>query len=87
MQGNDADAATIREYLVALLAALWREQEGFDSKRPFGNSSWDCGLFIPLVKAGFVSAVSDEDGCLDEIDGDAAEALIADAIKHLGATP
>ena len=34
MQPNDANAATVREYLLALLKEVWREGEGFNGKRP-----------------------------------------------------
>ena len=37
MQDNDAGAATIRDYLVALVREVWRERDGFSGKRPFGN--------------------------------------------------
>lgn len=40
MPDNDAGAATVREYLQALLLVLWMEEEGFSGKRPFGNSGW-----------------------------------------------
>jgi hypothetical protein len=86
-QPNDADAATIRDYLIKLLAGVWREGEGFSGKRPFGNSSWETDLYLPLIKAGHVEAEFDEDGYLDEI-SDAAEhkanKLIAQAIQSLG---
>jgi hypothetical protein len=42
---------TVRDYLVALLAKLWEDQEGFDGKRPFGNSGWDSDLITALVRA------------------------------------
>lgn len=37
---NDAYAETIRTYLKKLLILVWIEEEGFDGKRPFGNSGW-----------------------------------------------
>lgn len=84
MQENDAGAATIRDYLIALLAMLWDEKEGFNGKRPFGNSDWDGHLVIALVRAGLVDGEIDEDGYLDGCDDDAVEELIADAIQALG---
>lgn len=89
MQPNDADAATIRDYLVKLLAVLWDEGEGFSGKRPFGNSGWESDLYLPLVKAGIVAGkIDEEEGWLDEISDDAeqlANKLIARAIRSLGA--
>ena len=70
MQDNDAEAATIREYLVALLRQLWAEGEGFSGKRPFGNSGWEWDMYPPLIKAGLVAGRLDEevfidrDGCI-----------------------
>ncbi len=79
MQPNDARATTVREYLVALLAEVWTEKEGFSGKRPFGNSGWEYDLYLPLLKAGLVDGALDEDGYIDHMDDDAAERLIAAA--------
>lgn len=86
MQENDAEAATIREYLIALLAAVWTEQEGFSGKRPFGNSGWDGELEISLVRAGWVAGKVDADGYIEAVDSRAAHRLIASAIQALGAS-
>lgn len=85
MQENDADAATIRDYLIKLLATLWDEKEGFDGKRPFGNSDWDGNLVAALIQAGAIEGELDEDGYIESCDDNAAETLIADAIQALGA--
>lgn len=84
---NDANAATVRDYLIKLLKLVWEDGECFNAKRPFGNSSWAYELYQPLVKAGMVPGSLDEDGYLDEFDQPAADALIADAIRALGQTP
>ena len=82
---NDSGATTVRGYLIALLAAVWRETEGFSGKRPFGNSSWQCDLYAPMIKAGFVPGTLDEDGYLDGYFDEApADALILAAIERLG---
>lgn len=85
-QPNDAGAHTIRDYLVTLLATLWKEQEGFSSKRPLGNSGWEFDLYLPLVRASHIQGSVDEDGYLDECDSDAGFLLIADAIATLRST-
>lgn len=54
MQENDADAATIRDYLKALLLRLWEQGEGFDGKRPFGNSGWNT-IFTKPSPSGSIS--------------------------------
>jgi hypothetical protein len=87
-QPNDARAATVRDYLTTLLMALWEEGEGFSGKRPLGNSCWEWDLFIPLVRAGFISGTfetyeGEETGGLDECDDATGTQLISDAIKAL----
>ena len=61
---SDVGFITIREYLHALLAKLWREGWAFNSKRPFGNSNWQHVLQKPLIEAGFVKGeiYIDDDG-------------------------
>jgi hypothetical protein len=82
---NASGATTVRGYLIAILAAVWRETEGFSGKRPFGNSSWQCDLYAPMIKAGFVPGTLDEDGYLDGYFDEApADALILAAIERLG---
>jgi hypothetical protein len=67
----DSDAGdnmTIRDYLRALITTLWREEEGFSGKRPFGNSGWSFDLFAPLIKAGFITGTLDDDGNVEDFD-------------------
>jgi hypothetical protein len=63
LANNDAEAATVRDYLIKLLEKVWDEGEGFNGKRPFGNSGWDDDLHQPLVTNGLV------DGRLDPVTG------------------
>lgn len=78
----DSDAGaelSVREYLHALLRTLWREQEGFSGKRPFGNSGWDCELYAPLIREKFIPGALDEDGYVERVGAEAnafVEALI-----------
>lgn len=81
---NDAGAATVRDYLIELVRVLWREEAGFDSKRPFGNSGWQYDLYGPMVKAGMVSGEFDGDGDVVGCDIEAADKLIDTAILALG---
>jgi hypothetical protein len=83
-QPNDARAATVRDYLVALLREVWEGAEGFSGKRPFGNSGWQYDLYRPLVKAGIVTGTLDDHGYLDDCDDRAADRLITSAIDALG---
>ena len=85
---NDAGAATVGDYLRKLLATLWREEEGFDGKRPFGNSSWQSDVEIPLIRAGLIPGQLDEDGYIDEVDDEASGALLLAVIERgLGQPP
>ena len=81
---NDSGASTVRGYLVALLAELWREEEGFSGKRPFGNSSWQYDIYVPMIKAGIVDGSFDESGYyVMHVDAPAADKLILAAIQSL----
>lgn len=84
MPDNDSGADTVRGYLIALLARLWREGEGFSGKRPFGTSGWWSELAIPLVKAEVVVGTFTDEGFLDDYDIEALDAVIAEAINALG---
>lgn len=53
-KNSDHGDITVRTYLHKLLSTLWDEQEGFNGKRPFGNSGWEYELHYPLIKNGFV---------------------------------
>lgn len=83
MGPNAPGARTVRGFLIALLARLWAEGEGFSGKRPFGDSSWRHDLYIPLIKAGAVDGVLDSDGFIKEFDRAAADRLISEAIAAL----
>jgi hypothetical protein len=83
MQSNDAGASTVGEYLVMIVAEVWKWNENFSGKRPFGSSGWHYDLYTPLVKAGLVEGTFNEDEYLEEADGRKADELIAQAIKVL----
>jgi hypothetical protein len=84
MESNDSGARTIRGYLVALLEQVWTHGEGFSGKRPFGNSCWESDLYLPLAKAGLISAAYYDDGDLNTCDEAEGNRLIAAAIAELG---
>ena len=83
MGDNDANAATVRGYLKALLTKLWEEGEGFSGKRPFGNSGWERDLHFPLVKAGRVAGEIERERLESIEDKDAADQMIFEAIDQL----
>ena len=84
---DDVGDGTIRAYLKALLAALWREGEGFSGKRPFGNSGWQFDVYAALIQAGKVKGKIDPDaGWVDELSKEAeaeADKIILEAIGRL----
>jgi hypothetical protein len=84
VEDSDSAATTIRGYLVALLRELWREQENFSGKRPFGNSGWEFDLHAALVKAHLITGSFDEWGGLEECDEATGDAMIRAAIEYLG---
>lgn len=82
---NPTGKTTVRGYLLAMLAKLWTEADDFSGKRPFGNSDWQCDVYVPLIKAGLIPGSLDEDGYLEHVDYKVADALILAAIAELGA--
>lgn len=61
---NGAEAKTVRDYLKALLWALWEDDEFFDAKRPFGNSGWSYDLITWIVESGIVSTENEAIACV-----------------------
>lgn len=82
IDGNDAGAETIRDYLVALVREVWREGEGFSGKRPFGNSGWDWDLYMALAKAGLLAS-TDEWQCISMSERAKGNEMIFSAIEAL----
>lgn len=84
IKNSDAgDNITIKQYLKALLTALWTEKEGFSGKRALGNSGWDYDLLQPLVAAKFIDGTLDEDGNIESCDEQQGHELILKAIQAL----
>lgn len=84
MEENDADAATVGEYLGLLLSTLWLEEEGFDGKRPFGNSGWQSEVYDALAKADYIEVQRDPEGLFNYLsieEETKADELILQAIK------
>lgn len=74
---------TVREYLIELLATVWRQEESFSGKRPFGNSGWQWDLYSALAMAGLVDGQLDEYGQYEDINDGEADQLITAAIQAL----
>lgn len=80
------DVATVRDYLKKLLKDLWQKGDGFDGKRPFGNSNWEYDIYLALVVAGLVPGTLDEDGFLHEFSDESirvAYQMVREAIEAL----
>ena len=82
MNDNAVGAADVRDYLKQLLAHLWDKKEGFDGKRPWGNSGWEYDLYDALIAAGAINKREPGYG-LPDSESDAADKLIFDAIEAL----
>lgn len=83
MGENDADAATIGQYIMILGEMLFEERDDFSGKRPFGNSGWIYGVYEALVAGNALEGRLDEDGYLEDVDNDAADAIIARLFVYL----
>lgn len=81
---NDAGAATVRDYLIRLLALVWEHEQAFNGKRPFGNSGWQYDLYTPLVRAGILPGAFDEFDELSDFDTHEANKLVLAAIAEIG---
>ena len=55
----------------------------FDSKRPFGNSDWDCDLIVCLIKNNIIYGKLDEDGCIEEYDWEQADKIMEILVKSI----
>jgi len=78
MGENDADAKTIREYLVQLLAGVWKDGECF---------GWANELYAALITDGAILGSVNKYGRTEECDWGQGHQLIADAIQELGKIP
>lgn len=81
--GDHGTATDVRGFLVRLLTTVWDDKEGFDGKRPWGNSNWEFDLYRPLMAAGFIAGELDEYGGIETCDDLAGDRLIAEAIQAL----
>lgn len=86
LKENDANAETIGDYLKALLIKLWKDEESFSGKRPFGNSGWQYIVYESLIENNIINGDIDEDGFISYLSDDErakGDNLIFDAIKSM----
>ena len=82
--GSDEHTMTLRQYLIELLSKVWEEAEGFNGKRPWGDSGWQGDVEVALIRAGILKGTLDEDGYLEESDPDVDfEEFMQECIKAL----
>lgn len=82
--GNNAGAITTGDYLYRLLANLIHDPEGFNGKRPFGDSGWLHDLYRPLVKAGLVEGrYNEEFDDLDDVNDEKANQLLFELLQTI----
>jgi hypothetical protein len=80
---NDAQADTIRNYLIILLQELWIREEEFSGKRPFGNGGWKYDIAAALISEGLLYGKLDIDGYVEDYDEDSFNEFMLDAICAL----
>lgn len=80
MSTNDAGASTVREYLKILVYKVWGEEEQFSGKRPFGVTGWQNEVYRSLYRAGLIEGTEDGEGWISNLDREAGDALILNAI-------
>ena len=66
-EANFGDVDTIGRYIMALGKEVWKHEDGFSGKRPYGNSGWKYGIYISLIEAGLAKGSLDEDGYLNAL--------------------
>lgn len=49
--GEGAGVGSVRGLLYELLAKVWLEEEGFNGKRPWGESSWQYAVYQSIAEA------------------------------------
>jgi hypothetical protein len=83
MESNDANAATIGEYLVALAETCWNMESGFCGKRPFGNSGWKHDIHLCLARNNLVSHEVDSNGYFENINQNECEKIVQACFAYI----
>lgn len=86
IQESDIGQVTVREYLHRLLDDVWTKEESFNSKRPFGNSSWQYEVFFALFDAGVIDGEKDDDFG-DAVDDEQGLFVTRQLIAHMCGVP
>lgn len=73
---------SMRGFFERLFIKLWEEAEGFNSKRPYGNSGWKYDVYATLIKHGVIEGELDEDGCVKQLDEEMASNYVVNEILY-----
>lgn len=85
---HTGEFVTVREWFIRLFSQLWIEGEGFNGKRPFGNSGWNFELYAVLIKNNIIAGKLDEYGYVEDINTDEAkEFVLKTLIQQIFPTP
>ena len=82
-RGDMPNTITLGDYLKKLFKTLWKDGEDFSSKRPLGNSDWQCEIYYVLIKNNVVEGTIDEYDCVYTVDYFQADKVILDLIDYL----
>jgi hypothetical protein len=74
---------TVGQYLMNTLRKFIRLQDGFDSKRPFGDSDWEDPLVLAFANANLLWLRTDENGLIEDYPSDKFWKIVNDLSDFL----
>lgn len=80
---GDGEERTLREFFKELLKKIMREGALFNSKRPWGNSSWELSIYKMLISQGVIPGKLDEDDHVESMDDETAERVMMELIERM----
>ena len=78
MQPNDAEADSVRDYLIALLLGVWKNQDSFSGQHPFGYADWWVDLGLAFIYSRYALGDENNEPIFEETD-----VLVTVAIERL----
>lgn len=73
----------LRQYLYTVLSKLWQDCDDFNSKRPFGYSSWQFDVYRELIAQGYIDGKLDTDGYIVAFENKDALEFMQQLISHI----
>lgn len=81
---NDHLCQTVGEYFHILNKKLWREEESFSGKSPFGNSGWQHEILHAAAMSGILeTVVFDDDGYIEEMEAKEFENMLSEVFAYV----